>query len=623
MPLVTVITRKAYGGAYDVMGSKHLGADINLAWPTAQIAVMGAQGAVNILYRTELEGRRGPARRRAGRADHRVRGHPRQPVHRGRARLRRRGHPPARDPRRGRPGAAAAAHQARDPAAEEAREHPAVTERARPLRLVRGDPPAEELAALRRRPGRAATERRQPAATPPAAPAWAALGRPGAMPLRPAARTRMAGLRRGRERPRAEPAAGAQGRRVTDSHDAAADDRKPTAGRPHRRRLPRRLAGLRPGQGHLRSASPATTTGYRLLPRRHRRADELDRRALAGCRATEPVDDSDRCRRDAFAASGSGSPSRSTEAGAEESDLNVIASRAAGRSAASFDLMPTETAEDWDDIVARLRAVPAALAGYRHDAGAGRGPTAYVAPSGRSRGRRPVRVWTARRRRRRSSRTWSGRRDRQPDSLAADLARRAATAAAAYAELGRFLDERARCPAAATEAAGREQYALGRAPSSARQSTSTRPTPGARRSWPGSTRRDGRGQRPDRRRAAAVAEAMAALDADPARRLDGTDEFRGLDAAARRRGHRRARRHALRHPRAVAPHRVLDRADQRGRHLLHGPSDDFSRPGPDVVVGARRRRRVHHLARAHDRLPRGRPGPSPPGRRRPSTTEPS
>ncbi len=55
VPLVTVITRKAYGGAYDVMGSKHLGADINLAWPTAQIAVMGAQGAVNILYRKQLQ----------------------------------------------------------------------------------------------------------------------------------------------------------------------------------------------------------------------------------------------------------------------------------------------------------------------------------------------------------------------------------------------------------------------------------------------------------------------------------------------------------------------------------------------------------------------------------------
>ncbi len=54
VPLVTLITRKAYGGAYDVMGSKHLGADINLAWPTAEIAVMGAQGAANILYRKEL-----------------------------------------------------------------------------------------------------------------------------------------------------------------------------------------------------------------------------------------------------------------------------------------------------------------------------------------------------------------------------------------------------------------------------------------------------------------------------------------------------------------------------------------------------------------------------------------
>ncbi|TCO46847.1 propionyl-CoA carboxylase beta chain [Kribbella antiqua] len=56
VPMITVITRKAYGGAYDVMGSKHLGADMNIAWPTAQIAVMGAQGAVNILYRRELAG---------------------------------------------------------------------------------------------------------------------------------------------------------------------------------------------------------------------------------------------------------------------------------------------------------------------------------------------------------------------------------------------------------------------------------------------------------------------------------------------------------------------------------------------------------------------------------------
>jgi propionyl-CoA carboxylase beta chain len=54
VPLVTLITRKAYGGAYIVMGSKKLGADINLAWPSAQIAVMGAEGAVNILHRRAL-----------------------------------------------------------------------------------------------------------------------------------------------------------------------------------------------------------------------------------------------------------------------------------------------------------------------------------------------------------------------------------------------------------------------------------------------------------------------------------------------------------------------------------------------------------------------------------------
>ncbi|MGA4508339.1 acyl-CoA carboxylase subunit beta [Propionibacteriaceae bacterium G1746] len=65
VPLVTVITRKAYGGAYDVMGSKHLGADVNLAWPTAQIAVMGAEGAVNILYKRELAEMDDPTARRA------------------------------------------------------------------------------------------------------------------------------------------------------------------------------------------------------------------------------------------------------------------------------------------------------------------------------------------------------------------------------------------------------------------------------------------------------------------------------------------------------------------------------------------------------------------------------
>jgi propionyl-CoA carboxylase beta chain len=54
VPKVTVILRKAYGGAYDVMASKHIRADVNLAFPTAEIAVMGADGAVNIIYRGEI-----------------------------------------------------------------------------------------------------------------------------------------------------------------------------------------------------------------------------------------------------------------------------------------------------------------------------------------------------------------------------------------------------------------------------------------------------------------------------------------------------------------------------------------------------------------------------------------
>jgi propionyl-CoA carboxylase beta chain len=54
VPKVTVITRKAYGGAYDVMSSKHLRGDVNYAWPTAEIAVMGAKGAVEIIFRAEM-----------------------------------------------------------------------------------------------------------------------------------------------------------------------------------------------------------------------------------------------------------------------------------------------------------------------------------------------------------------------------------------------------------------------------------------------------------------------------------------------------------------------------------------------------------------------------------------
>lgn len=61
VPRVTVITRKAYGGAYDVMNSKHIGADLNFAWPTAEIAVMGAKGAAEIIFRNEIKESSDPA----------------------------------------------------------------------------------------------------------------------------------------------------------------------------------------------------------------------------------------------------------------------------------------------------------------------------------------------------------------------------------------------------------------------------------------------------------------------------------------------------------------------------------------------------------------------------------
>jgi propionyl-CoA carboxylase beta chain len=65
VPKLAVITRKAYGGAYDVMSSKHIRADFNFAWPTAEVAVMGPEGAVNIVFRKELAEAEDPEARRA------------------------------------------------------------------------------------------------------------------------------------------------------------------------------------------------------------------------------------------------------------------------------------------------------------------------------------------------------------------------------------------------------------------------------------------------------------------------------------------------------------------------------------------------------------------------------
>ena len=96
VPKVTVVIRKAYGGGYAVMGSKHVGADVNMAWPTAEIAVMGAEGAVRVLPALRTGRRPNGPRRTAVRR--RVPGAPRRPVHRGRPRLRGPGRPAVADP---------------------------------------------------------------------------------------------------------------------------------------------------------------------------------------------------------------------------------------------------------------------------------------------------------------------------------------------------------------------------------------------------------------------------------------------------------------------------------------------------------------------------------------------
>ena len=146
VPKVTVITRKAYGGAYDVMSSKHLRGDFNYAWPTAEIAVMGAKGAVEILYRSELGD---PEKIAARTKDYEARFA--NPVRRRRAGVRRRGDHAAFDAAAGGAGLRVAPHQAAEQPVEEARQHPAVTSHADHLRVAR--PPVLLLLRRWRRAG--------------------------------------------------------------------------------------------------------------------------------------------------------------------------------------------------------------------------------------------------------------------------------------------------------------------------------------------------------------------------------------------------------------------------------------------------------------------------------------
>ena len=136
VPKVTVITRKAYGGAYDVMASKHIRADVNFAYPTAEIAVMGPEGAVNIVFRDEIAeaDRRGRRARARSCADYREKfanpykaaelGYIDEVIY------------PEETRRQADPRARAAEEQAAGEPAEEAREHPAVTTRGKLRKIL-------------------------------------------------------------------------------------------------------------------------------------------------------------------------------------------------------------------------------------------------------------------------------------------------------------------------------------------------------------------------------------------------------------------------------------------------------------------------------------------------------
>ncbi len=136
VPKVTVITRKAYGGAYDVMNSKHIRSDFNVAWPSAEIAVMGPDGAVNIIYRKEIAEAADPVAKRAELSQD-VPREIREPVRGGGARLRGRRHPSARDAPAPDRRAAHAAEQAGLEPAQEARKYSVVMRVSR--RAPRGD----------------------------------------------------------------------------------------------------------------------------------------------------------------------------------------------------------------------------------------------------------------------------------------------------------------------------------------------------------------------------------------------------------------------------------------------------------------------------------------------------
>ena len=290
------------------------------------------------------------------------------------------------------------------------------------------------------------------------------------------------------------------------------------------------------------------------------------------------------------------------DAGLDVGELNVIASPLQTMRDV-FDLMATDTDDDWALISLRLSRVPDRVAGYADGVAGGRGRRATRPPSGRS----PVAIEQAGQIQQLFVDMVA---DAAPDNetLHAELQERASAAADAYSRLAAVLRDEIGPHARGEDAFGRDAYRLlSRAVPRRHAWISTKPI-----DW--GLQPAGKPLSPNRKSiaqrlypGASVAEALRRLERGTPLRRARHRRAAGLDAGPVRSGDGGARRHAFRDRRAAAPPGMPDSADANRRHLLHRPVGGPDPAGPDVVVGSARRRHLPHLAGDHNRLSRGRP----------------
>ena len=307
-----------------------------------------------------------------------------------------------------------------------------------------------------------------------------------------------------------------------------------------------------------------------LSPAGNAAAAELRRTTLAQLAAATPTDDVDRVTVDAMTERLQLAEDRYA-AGLDEMSLNVLASPLQGVRDV-FDLMPQDTEERLAHLRRRAwRKIPAALEGYQESLLARpRARAGLAAPPGRGLRRAVARPHRRRRLLRQDRRRRHGRRRPLDGEPRTALAAAAKAASAAYGDIADWLERELLPHAPEADACGRERYALESRYflgatvdleetyrwGQQEVASLARPDERDRRGARGRRERRARRRDPRRRREVPAARHRRA---------------QGLDAGARRRGHRRPQGRALRHPRAGAAHRVHDRADADRRHLLHRP----------------------------------------------------